>query len=99
MTKARQYLTSLKRHPRQNAVVEHVANGSRMFLWIPKENCRLSFILAGIRAPRVARNTSEQSEPYGVEALNFVSSKALQHDVSNNIITYSLLLYTYIYNI
>ncbi|KAI9300621.1 hypothetical protein BJ944DRAFT_21573 [Cunninghamella echinulata] len=81
MTKARQYLTSLKRNPRQNAVVEHVANGSRLFLWIPKENCRLSFVLAGIRAPRVGRNASDQSEPFGVEALNFVSNKCLQHDV------------------
>ncbi|KAI8093293.1 uncharacterized protein BX664DRAFT_329393 [Halteromyces radiatus] len=81
MTKARQFLTSLKRNQRQVAVVDHVANGSRLFLWIPKENCRLSFVLAGIRAPRVGKNASEKSEPFGPEALAFVTEQCLQHDV------------------
>ncbi|KAI8338443.1 hypothetical protein BC941DRAFT_394949 [Chlamydoabsidia padenii] len=80
-TKARQFLTSLKRNQRQNAVVDHVANGSRLFLWVPKENCRLSFVLAGIRAPRVGRNAGEKSEPFGPEALAYVADHCLQHDV------------------
>ncbi|CAO3596818.1 unnamed protein product [Absidia cylindrospora] len=81
MTKARQFLTSLKRNQRQNAVVDHVANGSRLFLWVPKENCRLSFVLAGIRAPRVGRSATEKSEPFGPEALAYVVDQCLQHDV------------------
>ncbi|KAI8074584.1 hypothetical protein BC940DRAFT_288597 [Gongronella butleri] len=80
-TKARQFLSSLKRSPRQSAIVEHVANGSRMFLWVPKENCRLAFVLAGVRAPRVGRNANEKSEPFGAEALAYVSEQCLQHDV------------------
>jgi staphylococcal nuclease domain-containing protein 1 len=74
----------LKRNQRQNAVVDHVANGSRLFLWVPKENCRLSFVLAGIRAPRVGRNAGEKSEPFGPEALAYVTDQCLQHDVSKD---------------
>ncbi|ORX49885.1 hypothetical protein DM01DRAFT_1308746 [Hesseltinella vesiculosa] len=81
MTKARQFLSSLKRSPRQHAVVEHVANGSRLFLWVPKENCRLSFVLAGVRAPRVGRSTNDKSEPFGPEALAHAQDLCLQHDV------------------
>ncbi|KAI7860214.1 hypothetical protein BDC45DRAFT_600942 [Circinella umbellata] len=79
--KSRQFLTFLKRSNRQNAVVDHVANGSRLFLWIPKENCRMAFVLAGIRAPRVGRTPNERSEPFGPEALSFVIEKCLQRDV------------------
>ncbi|KAI9251523.1 hypothetical protein BDA99DRAFT_552985 [Phascolomyces articulosus] len=80
-TKSRQFLTFLKRSSKQNAVVDHVANGSRLFLWIPKENCRMAFVLAGIRAPRVGRTPNERSEPLGPEALAFVIEKCLQRDV------------------
>ncbi|KAI8137141.1 hypothetical protein BJV82DRAFT_636668 [Fennellomyces sp. T-0311] len=79
--KSRQFLTFLKRSSKQSAVVDHVANGARLFLWIPKENCRLTFVLAGIRAPRVGRTPSEKSEPFGPEALAFVVDKCLQRDV------------------
>lgn len=79
--KSRSFLTFLKRSGKTNAVVEHVANGSRIFVWVPKENCRLSFALSGVRAPRVGRTPNDKSEPYGQEALNFVSEKCLQHDV------------------
>ncbi|KAI9494738.1 hypothetical protein BDB00DRAFT_286742 [Zychaea mexicana] len=80
-SKSRQFLTFLKRSSKQHAVVDHVANGSRLFLWIPKENCRLTFVLAGIRAPRVGRTSNERSDPYGPEALAFVVEKCLQRDV------------------
>jgi len=36
--------------------------------------------LAGIRAPRTARNPSEKSEPFGTEALEF-ARKYMQRDV------------------
>ncbi|OBZ88433.1 Nuclease domain-containing protein 1 [Choanephora cucurbitarum] len=79
--KSRQFLTFLKRSGKTAAVVEHVANGSRLFVWVPKENCRLSFVLSGVRAPRVGRTPQDKSEPFGQEALDFVSQKCLQHDV------------------
>ncbi|KAI8078174.1 uncharacterized protein B0P05DRAFT_604058 [Gilbertella persicaria] len=79
--KSRQFLTFLKRSGKIPAVVEFVANGSRLFVWVPKENCRLSFVLSGVRAPRVGRTPQDKSEPFGQEALEFVSQKCLQHDV------------------
>ncbi|KAG0177109.1 hypothetical protein DFQ28_006390 [Apophysomyces sp. BC1034] len=79
--KSRQFLSFLKRSGKLNAVVDHIANGSRLFVWVPKENCRLTFVLAGIRAPRVGRTANEKSEPFGAEALAYVSEKCLQRDV------------------
>ncbi|KAG2208754.1 hypothetical protein INT47_007853 [Mucor saturninus] len=79
--KSRQFLTFLKRSGKVHAVVDFVANGSRMFVWVPKENCRLTFVLSGVRAPRVGRTPNDKSEPFGQEALDFVSQKCLQHDV------------------
>ncbi|CAO3617535.1 unnamed protein product [Mucor fragilis] len=79
--KSRQFLTFLKRGGKIHAVVDFVANGSRMFVWVPKENCRLTFVLSGVRAPRVGRTANDKSEPYGQESLDFVSRKCLQHDV------------------
>jgi staphylococcal nuclease domain-containing protein 1 len=35
----------------------------------------------GIRAPKSARNTSEKSEPYGAEALDFSTRRFMQRDV------------------
>ncbi|KAI8374206.1 uncharacterized protein BYT42DRAFT_575441 [Radiomyces spectabilis] len=81
VTKARQFLSFMKRSGKVHAVVDHVANGSRLFVWVPKDNCRLTFVLAGIRAPRVGRTANDASEPYGPEALNYVSDRCLQHDV------------------
>jgi staphylococcal nuclease domain-containing protein 1 len=75
-------LTFLKRSGRVTGVVDHVANASRLFIWIPKENCRLTFVLAGVRAPRVARSANEKSEPYAEEGARYVSNKVLQRDVS-----------------
>ncbi|KAG2180234.1 hypothetical protein INT43_004023 [Umbelopsis isabellina] len=80
-TKARQFLTFLKRTGRVAGVVDHVANASRLFIWIPKENCRLTFVLAGVRAPRVARSAGEKSEPFAEEGARYVSNKVLQRDI------------------
>ena len=38
-------------------------------------------MLSGVRAPRVGRTPQDKSEPFGQEALDFVSQKCLQHDV------------------
>lgn len=80
-SKATQFLPSWKRAGKHNAVVDFVASGSRFKLLLPKENKKLTFVLAGIRAPRTARSAGEKSEPCGPEAQRFASSRFLQRDV------------------
>lgn len=78
--RASQYLPSWKRHGKHAAIVDFVSAGSRFKLLLPKENAKITFVLAGIRAPRTARNANEKSEPYGAESHRF-ASRALQRDV------------------
>ncbi|KAF9183792.1 hypothetical protein BGZ51_003746 [Haplosporangium sp. Z 767] len=79
--KAKQFLPFFQRGGRTPAIVEYVANGSRFKLIIPKENCKMTFVLGGLRCPRVARNAGEKSEPFGAEALDFVSRRCQQREV------------------
>lgn len=80
-SRAAQYLPSWKRAGKHAAVVDFVASGSRFKLLLPKENAKITFVLAGIRAPRTARaGTNEKSEPYGPESYKF-ASRYLQRDV------------------
>jgi staphylococcal nuclease domain-containing protein 1 len=48
---------------------------------IPRDNVTLTLVLAGIRAPKTARNDHERSEPYGPEAAEFATRKFMQRDV------------------
>ncbi|WVO12839.1 hypothetical protein L204_100447 [Cryptococcus depauperatus] len=77
---ASSYLPQWKRASKHNAIVEFVSSGSRFKLYMPKEHTKITFVLAGIRAPRTARNTNEKSEPFGQESLKF-ASRYLQRDV------------------
>lgn len=82
-----QYLPSWQRALRTDAVVEFVASGSRFRLFIPKESCLVTFLLAGITCPRTSRPANDkvkatEAEPYGEEAYTYVKEKILQHDVS-----------------
>lgn len=79
--KAKGYLGFLQRKKRVPAVVDFVSSGSRFKVIIPSENARLTFVLGGIRAPRTARNATEQSEPFGPEALEYSSKRCMQRDV------------------
>ncbi|KAL1405286.1 hypothetical protein Q8F55_008913 [Vanrija albida] len=80
-SRAAQYLPSWKRAGKHAAVVDFVASGSRFKLLLPKENAKITFVLAGIRAPRTARaGTNEKSEPYGPESYKF-AARYLQRDV------------------
>jgi len=79
-SRASQYLPSWKRAGRHQAVVDFVSAGSRFKLYMPKENTKVTFVLAGIRAPRTARNAQEKAEPSGAESYKF-ASKYLQRDV------------------
>ncbi|XP_014370045.2 staphylococcal nuclease domain-containing protein 1 [Papilio machaon] len=84
--KARKFLPFLKRIQKTEAVVEFVASGSRLRLYIPKESVLVTFLLAGVVCPRGARPTAgggpmQIAEPYGEEALQFTKEKCLQRDV------------------
>lgn len=86
-TKAYGFLTTLKRQGRTPAVVDFCASASRFKVIIPKENCRITLVLAGIRAPKTARNAQEKDEPYAREGLDFSTQRALQRDVEVEILS------------
>jgi len=85
-SKSRQFLPFLQRAGRSQAVVEFVASGSRFRLYLPKETCLLTFLLAGISCPRMkafnpAGTQVADDEPMGTEAYLFSKEHALQHEV------------------
>lgn len=84
--KSKQYLPSFQRAQRIDAIVEYVASGSRLRLFIPKEHCLCTFLLAGILCPRAARpalgvTPATEAEPFGDEALTFTKDKCMQREV------------------
>jgi staphylococcal nuclease domain-containing protein 1 len=79
--KAKQFLPFLQRSGTISGVVEYAASGSRFKVWIPSQNAKITFVLAGIRTPKTARNASETSEPFGDESSAFANRRALQRDV------------------
>jgi staphylococcal nuclease domain-containing protein 1 len=87
-----QYLPSWQRALRTEALVEFVASGSRFRMFIPKESCLVTFLLAGITCPRTSRpatatQKATEAEPFGDEAFNFVKERILQRDISVHIDT------------
>uniref|UniRef100_A0A1A9X5I3 TNase-like domain-containing protein n=1 Tax=Glossina brevipalpis TaxID=37001 RepID=A0A1A9X5I3_9MUSC len=68
-----QYLPSWQRALRTEGIVKFVAGGSRIRLYIPKDSCLVTFLLAGISCPH--------------EALAFTRDRVLQRDVSVHIDT------------
>ncbi|XP_058791125.1 staphylococcal nuclease domain-containing protein 1 [Phymastichus coffea] len=84
-TAAKSYLQSLKRAREIKAVVEFVTSGSRLKLFIPKEYCLITFLLAGVKCPRAARITpgtgGMEAEPFGEEALAYTRKFCFQKDV------------------
>lgn len=71
----------MQRAGRTPGVVDYVYNASRFKIYIPREGCKLTFVLGGIRAPRPGRNPSDKSEPFAVEASEFATRKVFQRDV------------------
>ncbi|NXD45976.1 SND1 protein, partial [Copsychus sechellarum] len=53
--KAKQFLPFLQRAGRSEAVVEYVFSGSRLKLFLPKETCLITFLLAGEPGPAPRR--------------------------------------------
>lgn len=87
-----QYLPSWQRAQRIEAIVEFIASGSRFRLYLPKDNCLVTFLLAGISCPRSSRpavgsTPAQEGEPFGDEALSYVRERILQRDVSVRIDT------------
>ncbi|XP_075230128.1 staphylococcal nuclease domain-containing protein 1 [Lycorma delicatula] len=71
---------------RTEALVEFVFSGSRLRLFIAKDSCLITLLLAGISCPRVARqtpvgNASMEGDPFGEEALKFTKEKCFQREV------------------
>jgi len=85
VNKSKQFLPSLQRARRFQGVVEFCASGSRMRVYIPKETCVITLLLAGIQCPRGARNMpggiQTPAEPYGNEAHQFAKELVLQREV------------------
>ena len=83
--KSKQFLPFLQRAGRSEGLVEFVASGSRLRLYIPRETCLITFLLSGIECPRGARPIAggemTKSEPYGDEALAFTKEFCLQREV------------------
>eukprot|EP00922_Rhytidocystis_sp_ex-Travisia-forbesii_P010570 GHVS01015479.1.p1 GENE.GHVS01015479.1~~GHVS01015479.1.p1 ORF type:complete len:881 (+),score=163.91 GHVS01015479.1:174-2816(+) len=86
-TRARAFEAQLTRYGRLEAVVEHIFNGGRFKLRIPKDNLAVSFALGGIRCPQTARTAGSggpvrAGEPFADEALRHARQQLLQKDVS-----------------
>jgi len=84
--KSKQFLPFLQRVGRSHGVVEFVASGSRLRIFIPRETCLLTFLLSGISCPRGSRPATKQgpateAEPYGEEALEFIKDQIMQREV------------------
>merc|ERR1719419_140692 len=86
VNKSKQFLPSLQRAGRLDALVEYVASGSRVRVYIPRETCLITFLLSGIDCPKGERflpSTRENlpAEPFGEEALRFTKDQIMQREV------------------
>ncbi|TEY80315.1 hypothetical protein BOTCAL_0039g00120 [Botryotinia calthae] len=79
--KAKLHVGSLQRQKRIPAIVDFVKGGGRFVVLVPREGIKLNFVLAGIRAPKSARNPSDKSEPFGKEAHDLATRRLSQRDV------------------
>lgn len=76
VSKAQTYLSSFKRNKFVTGVVEYCFSGSRMKIYVPKENCMISFVLGGLRTPQRG-----SAEGFDQLALQFTKSRCIQHNV------------------
>ncbi|KKZ59014.1 hypothetical protein EMCG_00879 [[Emmonsia] crescens] len=85
--KAKIQASVLQRQRKVPGVVDFVKSGSRFTILLSKENAKLTLVLAGIRAPRSARNPGEAGEPFGQEAHDFAYRRCMQRDVEIDVET------------
>ncbi|VDK66149.1 unnamed protein product [Onchocerca ochengi] len=84
--RSKQFLPYLQRSGRSEGIVEFIASGSRVRLYVPKETCLITFLFSGIDCPRGARigpggKLIGENEPYAEEAVKFTRSKIMQREV------------------
>eukprot|EP00300_Choanocystis_sp_HF-7_P021756 c20851_g1_i1.p1 GENE.c20851_g1_i1~~c20851_g1_i1.p1 ORF type:complete len:901 (-),score=236.83 c20851_g1_i1:106-2808(-) len=67
----------------QTGVVDFIANGGRMKVFLPKHSCLIPFALASVRVPLCARRdgSGPASEPFGDEAFSFTRNAVMQREV------------------
>lgn len=85
VNKAKQFLPFLQRAGKSEAIVEFIASGSRLRLYLPKETCLITLLISGIECPKGARTLpsgqSFPADPFGEEALLFVKELCMQREV------------------
>lgn len=74
------FFPSLQRAGRVTGIVEHVMNGARYRVFIPKETAVVTVALAGLSCPRPGRQ-DQPDEPGCHEAIAYVRRRILQHEV------------------
>jgi staphylococcal nuclease domain-containing protein 1 len=79
--KAKQFLPFLQRAGRTVALVEFIASGSRLRLYLPKDTCLITFLLAGISCPRAPRDDAAHSDQFGQQALMYTKELIMQREV------------------
>lgn len=85
-TKAKQYLPFLTREKVTRGVVEAIYSGTRVKLFIPKENCMINFVIAGVKCPQPTRYggqgvVTSPAEPFGEESKLFTKRNINQRNV------------------
>ena len=83
--KAKAYSGALVRAKTLKAVVEYVFNGARFRMFIPSENCHITFSPNALRCPQPSGNpgskVAKPSEPFGDEAKRHARLTVLQRSV------------------
>jgi staphylococcal nuclease domain-containing protein 1 len=74
------FLSSMQRQGKVTAVVEYVSSGSRLRVFIPRESCQATFLLAGVSCPRTAYQ-DKPGDPFSDEALALTRDMCFQQDV------------------
>lgn len=84
LQKSKQFFPFLQRAGRMEAIVEFVASGSRLRVFVPRENCLITFLLGGISCARASRDTKSGTIPgdkCGDEALSYTKDLCMQKEV------------------
>jgi len=75
------YVNAIKRSGKVDGIVEYVSSGSRIRVYIAKENVVATMMLAGISVPRTGFKDSP-SEPFADAAMAYVKDLCMQQTVS-----------------
>eukprot|EP00545_Synedropsis_sp_CCMP1620_P000313 CAMPEP_0119007442 /NCGR_PEP_ID=MMETSP1176-20130426/3009_1 /TAXON_ID=265551 /ORGANISM="Synedropsis recta cf, Strain CCMP1620" /LENGTH=948 /DNA_ID=CAMNT_0006959593 /DNA_START=112 /DNA_END=2958 /DNA_ORIENTATION=+ len=85
--KAKAYSESLMRAKTMKAIVEFCFNGARMRMWIPSENCHITFSPDCLRCPQSSPSpgsravNAKAAEPFGDESKRHARLTVLQRSV------------------